>query len=194
MSIIGGKNYNKIILASASPRRSELLARAGIPFTVEVSKADEDNSSSDSPEGIVRRNALAKAREVSARFPEATVLGADTIVALGGKIYGKPAGIDDAKRMLAELSGKTHSVFTGVALAAEGGEKVLVCAEESRVKFKKLSAEDIEKYLKSVNVLDKAGAYAAQECGSMIIEAIDGNFDNVMGLSCGLVKKMLKEF
>ena len=157
MSIIGGKNYNKIILASASPRRSELLARAGIPFTVEVSKADEDNSSSDSPEGIVRRNALAKAREVSARFPEATVLGADTIVALGG-------------------------------------EKVLVCTEESRVKFKKLSAEDIEKYLKSVNVLDKAGAYAAQECGSMIIEAIDGNFDNVMGLPCGLVKKMLKEF
>ena len=74
--------------------------------------------------------------------------------------------------MLAELSGKTHSVFTGVALAAEGGEKILVCAEESKVKFKKLSAEDIEKYLKSVNVLDKAGAYAAQECGSMIIEAI----------------------
>ena len=180
---MGGEIYNKIILASASPRRSELLARAGIPFEVRVSDAAEDNSQGIEPSELVRRNALAKAFSVAVRFPERTVLGADTIVSLGGKIYGKPADLRDAERMLRELSGKTHSVFTGAAFA-----------EESRVTFKTLSGVEISEYLKCVDALDKAGAYAAQERGSMIIEKIDGNFDNVMGLPCGLVERELPKF
>lgn len=194
MLIMGGEIYNKIILASASPRRSELLARAGIPFEVRVSDAAEDNSQGIEPSELVRRNALAKAFSVAARFPERTVLGADTIVSLGGKIYGKPADLRDAERMLRELSGKTHSVFTGVAFAKEGGKKSAAFAEESRVTFKTLSGVEISEYLKCVDALDKAGAYAAQERGSMIIEKIDGNFDNVMGLPCGLVERELPKF
>ena len=126
---MGGEIYNKIILASASPRRSELLARAGIPFEVRVSDAAEDNSQGIEPSELVHRNALAKALSVAARFPERTVLGADTIVSLGGKIYGKPADLRDAERMLRELSGKTHSVFTGVAFAKGGGKKSAAFAD-----------------------------------------------------------------
>lgn len=186
---------NRIILASASPRRSELLERVHIPFEVRVSDAQEDNSQGLEPSELVRHNAYIKALAVARRYPEErVVLGADTIVALDGKIYGKPSDKKRAAEMLAELSGKTHSVFTGVALAGLGGEKKLVGAEESRVSFKKLSAAEIEKYIETVNVLDKAGAYAAQEHGSMIIEKIEGNFDNVMGLPCGLVERLLAEF
>ena len=160
-----------------------------------VSDAQEDNSQGLEPSELVRHNAYIKALAVARRYPEErVVLGADTIVALDGKIYGKPSDRKRAAEMLAELSGKTHSVCTGVALAGLGGEKKLVGAEESRVSFKKLSAAEIEKYIETVNVLDKAGAYAAQEHGSMIIEKIEGNFDNEMGLPCGLVERLLAEF
>lgn len=115
---------NRIILASASPRRSELLERAHIPFEVRVSDAQEDNSQGLEPSELVRHNAYIKALAVARRYPEErVVLGADTIVALDGKIYGKPSDKKRAAEMLAELSGKTHSVFTGVALAGLGGEK-----------------------------------------------------------------------
>lgn len=186
--------YKKIILASASPRRSELLSRARIPFEIKVSNAVEDNSPELDPVELVRRNALNKALAVAEKCPDEIVLGADTIVALGTKTYGKPVNADDARRILGELAGKTHSVFTGIALVKKNTDKSTTAVEESRVTFKNLNADQIDEYISKVDVLDKAGAYAAQECGSMIIEKIDGNFDNVMGLPCGLVEKKLAQF
>ncbi len=186
--------FGKIILASASPRRSELLGRANVPFEVEVSRAQEDNDPDADPREAVLANAKLKAEEVARRFPGRLVLGADTVVAFGGKVFGKPKDIADAKRMLGILNGNTHSVFTGVAAVCakpDGAAEIEADVEESKVTFKKLSPEGIDEYLSKVNTLDKAGSYAAQEFGELIIERIDGAFDNVMGLPCALAQKKL---
>ena len=188
------KNRNKIILASASPRRKELLEKANVDFEIIVSHADEIDDTTADPCTVATENARLKASAVALENPNRITLGADTVVAYDGKIYGKPKDLNDAKRMLSELQGNTHSVFTGIcsAIADENKNLQTFCdAEESRVQFKKLSSEDIDAYLKVVNVLDKAGAYAAQEYGEMIIEKIDGAFDNVMGLPVDASKKIL---
>ena len=188
------KKMGKIILASASPRRSLLLKENGIEFDIEVSRADELDAALAAPEELVLANARIKAEDVASRHVGRIVLGADTVVAHSGTIFGKPRDLDDARRMLKALSGKIHSVYTGIALiyAFENGQKLARTAfEESFVKFRKLDDSKIEEYLEKVDVLDKAGAYAAQEHGSLIIEEIQGEFDNVMGLPCKLVKKEL---
>ena len=188
------KKMGKIILASASPRRSLLLKENGIEFDIEVSRADELDAALAAPEELVLANARIKAEDVASRHTGRIVLGADTVVAHSGTIFGKPRNLDDARRMLKALSGKIHSVYTGIALiyAFENGQKLARTAfEESFVKFRKLDDSKIEEYLGKVDVLDKAGAYAAQEHGSLIIEEIQGEFDNVMGLPCKLVKKEL---
>lgn len=188
------KKMGKIILASASPRRSLLLKENGIEFDIEVSRADELDAALAAPEELVLANARIKAEDVASRHTGRIVLGADTVVAHSGTIFGKPRNLDDARRMLKALSGKIHSVYTGIALiyAFENGQKLARTAfEESFVKFRKLDDSKIEEYLEKVDVLDKAGAYAAQEHGSLIIEEIQGEFDNVMGLPCKLVKKEL---
>ena len=163
-------------------------------FEIIVSHADEIDDTTADPCTVATENARLKASAVALENPNRITLGADTVVAYGGKIYGKPKDLNDAKRMLSELQGNTHSVFTGIcsAIADENKNLQTFCdAEESRVQFKKLSSEDIDAYLKVVNVLDKAGAYAAQEYGEMIIEKIDGAFDNVMGLPVDASKKIL---
>ena len=188
------KNRNKIILASASPRRKELLEKANVDFEIIVSRADEIDDPTADPATVATENARLKASAVALENPNRATLGADTVVAFGGKIYGKPKDLNDAKRMLLELQGNTHSVFTGICSAiADENKNLQICCdvEESRVKFKKLSAEEIDAYLKVVNVLDKAGSYGAQEHGEMIIEKIDGAFDNVMGLPVEASKKIL---
>lgn len=188
------KNGNKIILASASPRRKELLEREGLSFDVLVPQTEEISDIRAEPKRLVTENARLKAESVARENPNRPVLGADTIVCLNGKIYGKPKDVGEAKTMLAELQGKTHSVFTGVCAAmSDGGGNVrtLLDAQESRVTFKGLDSAAIDEYIANVNVLDKAGSYAAQEFGSMIIEKIDGAFDNVMGLPVNLAKKIL---
>jgi len=185
---------NKIILASASPRRKELLEDAGVDFEICVSNAEEDESAIADPSDVCVRNARAKAESVALKRSGRLVLGADTVVFLGGRIYGKPRDDADAVRILSELQGKTHSVFTGVCAAYSPDGKTLktLCAkEESKVSFKRLARAEIENYMSKVNVFDKAGAYAAQEHGSAIIDKIDGAFDNVMGLPVGLSKKIL---
>lgn len=184
-------NCNKIILASASPRRKQLMLEAGIDFDVEPAKCGELTGLP--PRGLVEANAKLKAFDVAAKRPNRLVLGADTTVALGGAVFGKPKDLAEAAEMLAALQGRTHSVWTGVCIAKNtGGKTEFKCASmESKVSFKKLGKGEIEAYLRRVNVLDKAGAYAAQECGEMIIEKIDGDFDNVMGLPMRLVKNLL---
>ncbi|MBO5254472.1 MAG: septum formation protein Maf [Opitutales bacterium] len=184
-------NINKIILASASPRRKQLMQEANISFEIIVSTADEvDNLP---PRELVSENARIKAEEVSKRNPQRLVLGADTIVAFNNKVFGKPRDINEAIEMLSTLQGNTHSVYTAVCLAktTEKGTLYYCDVQKSDVQFKSLSLNEIKNYINCVNVLDKAGAYAAQEYGEMIIEKIEGDFDNVMGLPMTLVKKML---
>lgn len=192
---------NTIILASASPRRRELLCRAGVDFEVVASKVSEISGADLSPDRLVRENALLKAEDVAQSLPCRIVLGADTVVFCSGRVLGKPADIAEARAMLSFLSGRTHTVYTGVALVEQIGRyacgrtlRRLVDAAESSVTFKNLTSADIDYYLSKVDVLDKAGAYAVQEFGDFIISRIDGGLDNVMGLPCGLVMDMLKAF
>ena len=168
-----------LILASGSPRRRELLATLGIPFSVRTSTAEELK------EGpwmmLALENALRKADEVAARFPEDLVIGADTVIEFENRILGKPGNSDDAFRMLSLFSGRTHSVTTGCAIRCLSRNIRVRFAETSRVTFKSLEPETIRRYLSLVPVLDKAGAYAIQDHGEMLVESLEGSLDNVIG-------------
>ena len=169
-----------IILASRSPRRQELLNQIGIKFRVETADVEEERGQGRAARSICRRNALAKAQVVAGQFPKQTVLGADTLVHLGDELLGKPASLTGARRMLRRLSGQTHHVTTACALVQGTGKKVF--SVTTRVRFRKLNNRQINKYLRTVSVLDKAGAYAVQEKGEWLIEAIQGSLTNVVGL------------
>ncbi len=169
-----------IILASRSPRRQELLNQIGIKFRVETADVEEEHGQGRAARSICRRNALAKAQGVAGQFPKQTVLGADTLVHLGDELLGKPASLTGARRMLGRLSGQTHHVTTACALVQGTGKKVF--SVTTRVRFRKLNNRQINKYLRTVSVLDKAGAYAVQEKGEWLIEAIQGSLTNVVGL------------
>lgn len=179
-----------LILASASPRRRELLATLGIPFSVRTSTAEELR------EGpwmmLALENALRKAEEVAARFPEDLVIGADTVIEFENRILGKPEDMDDAFRMLSIFSGKTHCVTTGCAIICHSRSIRIRFAETSRVTFKSLDAETIRRYLSLVPVLDKAGAYAIQDHGEMLIESLEGSLDNVIGFPTDRFRLPLK--
>lgn len=171
-----------IVLGSVSPRRALLLGQLGVPFEVVPSRAEEQHDESLPTAQLCRLNAAAKAREVAQARPEALVIGADTLVALAGRIYGKPRDLAHARQILAELSGRTHQVVTGVCLF-EGlsgrCEEFSVCTE---VTFRPIGSREIEAYLEAVPVLDKAGAYAVQERGELIVERVAGSLSNVIGL------------
>ena len=170
----------RIILASGSPRRRELLEQMGVKFHVLTADVEEEHGQGRAARAICRRNALAKASAVAKGYPKETVLGADTLVHLGDELYGKPANLAEARRMLGLLSGQTHGVTTACALV--GGERQRVFSVTTRVTFRDLSARQINAYLRAVPVLDKAGAYAVQEKGEWIIEALHGSLTNVVGL------------
>lgn len=170
-----------LILASQSPRRRDLLRREGIEFSVITSDADEVNDASLPPEELCARNAAAKAAAVAVGHPYDTVVGADTLVFIDGRPLGKPADESDAVRMLTALQGRTHCVCTAVAVFMPGGER-RDFAVKSYVTFRPMAQEDIERYLQEVYVLDKAGAYAMQEKSELIVEKVEGDVDNVIGL------------
>ena len=170
-----------IILASQSPRRSELLTREGVDFRVVVPDTEEVHDASLPPEVLCATNAAAKAAVVAAEYPDATVIGADTLVFIDGQPLGKPANEADAVAMLMQLQGRTHSVCTAVAVFMPGGER-RDFAEISRVTFRPLDEAAIRHYMSKVHVYDKAGAYAIQEHGDLIIERFEGDLDNVIGL------------
>ena len=175
----------KLILASVSPRRRELLSSLR-DFEIQPSRFDE--TAEGSAEEVVLWNARGKAKEVLSRFPDCRVLGADTVVALDGTILGKPKDEEDAKRMLRLLSGRVHSVFTGVCLIDENGalERVV----ETKVLFKILSEKFIEEYVLSGTPLDKAGAYGIQD--GLVVASYEGSYSNVMGLPVEALEEMLK--
>lgn len=180
----------KLILASASPRRSELLTMAGYSFSVIPSNADEVSGGLD-PKELVRQNALVKAREVFSRCQDSVVLGADTIVCFDGKILGKPTDEEDAFKMLKSLSKSRHSVLTGFAVISENGEESGVC--ETFVKFKELSDSEILDYIATSEPLDKAGAYGIQERASLFADFVEGDFFNIIGLPVGKIYPVLKK-
>jgi septum formation protein len=182
---------NRFVLASASPRRRELLDLIGIRHAVDPADVDESLLDGESPPGYVERLARAKASVVAARHPEAVVVGADTTVVLGDDILGKPLDPGDAKRMLARLAGHTHEVCTGIAVVHAG--KIASAVERVAVTFRTLTPRDIESYVATGEPMDKAGAYGIQGWGATIVERIDGDYFSVMGLGLRRLVALLEE-
>ena len=185
-----------LILASASPRRAELLRSAGIPFTVDVADIAEDAKAGESPLQHAERLAHEKAEVVAKRNPGKIVLGADTIVVVDNEILGKPRDATDAARMLRQLSGRSHEVITGVCIVfpETRNSKPETRSERTTVHFGQLSSSDIGSYVQTGEPMDKAGAYAIQGIASRWITKIEGDYANVVGLPVALVWKMLQKF
>lgn len=181
------------ILASASPRRRELLKQAGIPFEA-IPARGEEHTTKEAPKDIVQELALKKAREIAENAPkDAVILGADTVVAFDGKILGKPKDARDAEGMLAMLSGNTHSVFTGVAVIDKENNHTINFYEETKVTMYSMSQEEIKAYVKTGEPMDKAGAYGIQGKCAIHIEKIQGDYNNVVGLPIAAVYQRLKK-
>jgi septum formation protein len=182
---------HSFILASESPRRIALLRSAGFDFQIESPDIEESHSEYFAPAELALFNAYQKATAVANRNPEAVVLAADTIVVLGSQVFGKPSHLNDARRMLAHLVGKSHDVITGIALMDANRSQLISCAVRTQIKFRALSDSEIEAYLKIAQPLDKAGAYAAQDSPDLIIEEVTGSFSNVVGLPMEVVGPLL---
>jgi septum formation protein len=180
----------KLILASASPRRRELLTLAGYTFEVVPANIDEARRDGETPVGYVERLAKEKARAVYLRFPDATVLAADTTVALDGGTLNKPRDREDARRMLLALSGRAHDVHTGIAVVGEGQERAHV--ETTRVVFGEIAADELEAYLATEEPMDKAGAYGIQGFAARWIPRIEGDYSNVVGLPIVATVRLLR--
>jgi septum formation protein len=181
----------KLVLASASPRRAELLRNAGIDFTVDPAHVAEDPQPGESPLDFAFRVARDKAATVARRHPDAAVLGADTVVLIGHEILNKPADTEDALRMLRRLAGHTHAVTTAVCLVRDGREDKR--AETTRVTMAPFSEAEARAYVVTGEPMDKAGAYAIQGWASRWVTKIEGDYFNVVGLPVALVWRMLHE-
>jgi len=181
-----------LILASASPRRAELLRQLDLDFRIVPSAATEIFDEHLSPWELCQLNAHRKARAVAKKHPDALVLGADTLVFLDDEIMGKPLDLADAKRMLARLQGQTHQVVTGISLMQLRAHRERTFAASTDVAFRPLTAGQIKDYLARVNPLDKAGAYAIQDHGEMIVAEIFGSYSNVVGLPVEQLKLELE--
>ncbi|MFN7976005.1 MAG: Maf family protein [Acidobacteriota bacterium] len=181
-----------LVLASASPRRRELLGALGIPFVADSADVDETRRRGEPPATYVRRLAIEKARRVLPRHPGATVIGADTTVVLRGRILGKPRDSADARRMLGALQGASHQVFTGVAIESAALSRAFVC--RSTVRFRGLTRDEIRAYVATGEPLDKAGAYAIQGIGASIVRSVQGSVTNVIGLPLAELAEALAVF
>lgn len=186
----------EFVLASRSPRRKAILHQMGLQFAVVPGCADESTPDELAPGELVRTLALRKARSVAEGRPHALVLGADTVVSLGGRIYGKPAGAEEAASMLESLSGKTHTVYTGMALVHAATRRSEVAVESTDVTFAVLSRPMIDRYVSSGAPLDKAGAYGIQDdFGCVFVRRISGDYFTVVGLPASRLYRMLtREF
>lgn len=185
---------NKIILASNSPRRLTLLRQIGIDPVVIPSHVPEYIQEGESPEDSALRLATAKAREVVGRFMEGFIIGADTVVVVDSEQLGKPADERDARRMLRLLSGRSHSVITGLAVIDAKRSEVKTTIVRTTVRFKQLTEEEIDAYIATGDPMDKAGAYGIQGRAAAFIEGIEGCYSNVVGLPLSELVEMLKSF
>ena len=187
----------RLILASSSPRRSELLRNASFEFEVMPSETDETYHRDESPSANAERIARRKAEAVAQRLipsEDAVVLAADTLVVVGDEVLGKPPSPDDARLMLEKLSGRAHEVISGVALMNPDGTRSVAAHEVKRVHFRPLSADEITLYVASGEPRDKAGAYAIQGRASRFVTRIEGCYFNVMGLPVALVDSLLRQW
>jgi septum formation protein len=182
----------KIILASKSPRRKQILEQVGLKFTVEVSDFDETKIKFKTPQEMVKKLSLEKAKIIAVKNPNAVIIGADTTVIYKNEIIGKPTSKQDAVRILKLLSGKVHEVVTGFTVIS--GKNSVTKAVTSKVKFKKLTDAEIKAYVKTGEPMDKAGGYGIQEKGGLFIENIQGDYFNIVGLPIFAVSEVLKQF
>lgn len=184
----------KVILASGSPRRKEIFEKSGIPFSVEDSGCEENLSLRIKPKELAKHLALEKARAVAGRHRDGVVIGADTIVVVKNEILGKPHDLNEASGMLKRLSGSLNTVITGIAIVDAKSGRETCRTEETRVHFRKLSDRDIAEYVNTGEPMGKAGAYAVQGLGASLIEKIDGDFYNAIGLPLTVLLEELKKF
>jgi septum formation protein len=187
------KNPSILILASASPRRRELLSTLSVPFEVMPANVEEFEDPDAEPSSMVVYNSALKADFLSKQYPERPVLAADTTVYLGQRVLNKPADMAEARHMLKSLSGCCHEVYTGVAIRWLARDISSNHVVQSRVCFKRLDEATIEAYFKIVNPLDKAGAYGIQEGKELIIDHFEGSFTNIMGLPMELVSELMDQ-
>lgn len=181
-----------LILASASPRRRDLLVRDGYDFVVLPSEVEEIAPSDLTPAELTLANARLKARAIAAVRPDELVVGVDTVVAFEGEVFGKPRDLDEAFTMVSRMAGKTHEVWSGVWLTR--GERETGLNEVTRVRFRSLDEPQLRAYLARIGPLDKAGAYAAQDDRGELIECVEGCFDNVVGLPMKSLARALEKF
>lgn len=187
------KSKPSLILASNSPRRSALLSQINLKFTVSPARIKEQTQSNEKPEDYVVRIALAKGNIIAKKYPNSTVIGADTIVVLENKVLGKPKTKMKAKEMLKELQGKKHKVITGISVINKSKNIVLSRAIKTGVKMKALTEKEIDGYIRTKEPLDKAGGYAIQEMGTVLIDEIKGSYTNVVGLPLNALCELLRE-
>ncbi|HEY7911012.1 MAG TPA: Maf family protein [Blastocatellia bacterium] len=180
----------KIILASASPRRAELLRALGVDFELAPSQVHERPHPDEAPPDYIIRIARAKVIAVARKVESGLIIGADTIVVLDGQLLGKPEDEEDAKRMLRSLSGRWHAVMTGVALYEASSRREVADYEKTLVRFAQLTEKEIEWYVRSQEPMDKAGAYGIQALGGLFVEEIAGNYYNVVGLPLPLIYRL----
>ena len=185
------QNLPPVILASSSPRRSELLTSMDIEFEIVPSHAEESMDGGDFIPDLCEANARAKAEPIAELHPECLVIAADTLVYLEDELFGKPTHVDDAARMLTRLQGRTHQVATGVSLIYHNGEISKVFSVITNVTFLALGREQIDEYLAGIDPLDKAGGYAIQEHKQMIAKRVSGSVSNVVGLPVERLKEEL---
>jgi len=181
----------RLVLASSSPRRRELLTAAGFAIDIDPADIEERQQAGESPRAYVERLARAKAATVAARHPGLLVVAADTTVAVDDEILAKPEDAADAARMLALVSGRSHDVFTGVAVARDG--EIRAGVDVTAVTMRPIAAEEIQAYIASGEPLDRAGAYAIQGGAATFVTRCDGAYDNVVGLPIHLVRRLLTE-
>ena len=183
----------KLVLASQSPRRKELLGRLGLEFTTKASQVDEEAFSAATPEELVKTLSREKARWVAQRESEdAIVIGADTVVVLDGDVLGKPGSQAQAREMLRRLSGRVHQVYTGVSVCQ--GDFTVTQVEATQVRFRPLTEEEIHCYVRSGEPMDKAGAYGLQGLGALLVEGVEGDYTNVVGLPICRLGHILLQF
>ena len=184
----------KLILASQSPRRRNLLEQAGIEFSVIPSRFDENSVKLSSPDVYVSQLAEGKAADIAEQYPDSWVIGADTIVFVDGTILGKPGSKSEARTMLRSLSGKTHQVLTGYCVCCQKLDRFFSEAVKTDVCFKTLADKEIDWYINSGEPFGKAGAYAIQGIGAFLVKRIDGSYTNVVGLPvCEVIELLIRE-
>jgi septum formation protein len=184
----------KLILASASPRRRELLQKIGLKFEVDASNCAEEIDPALVPEELVCRISAAKAKVVALRHKDALIIAADTIGVIGKKLLGKPHTATEARKMLGQINGKSHLVITGFTVLDTATDKIITKTVTTKVYIKKLTQTEIDAYVATGEPLDKAGAYGIQGLGAVIVERIEGDYYNVVGLPLFTLTEVLKEF